>query len=122
VGVGTKSVAKLLIVLEKAGAPTRVVIAKHDVVALGKIAPSLVLCDLDGLDVDPLEWLRQARFVLPGSIIIVYTNARSQSWLRACHSSGANGMLSKKSSESELVSGIRSSIRIGCFTDPNLAA
>jgi DNA-binding NarL/FixJ family response regulator len=109
-------------VLKRAGVPSLPNVVGLDVAGVGRLAPDLLVCDVDGLTVDPLEMLRQMRFVLPACIIVVYTQDIHRSWGLACHLAGANGVLSKASSKAELVLGVRSALRNGCFTDPRFAA
>ncbi len=109
-------------IVKDAKAPLLVTVGRVDVVALGALSPAVLICDLDDLATEPLEVLRQLRFVLPTCIIVVYTLSRKREWGLACHLAGANGVLSKTSNEGELVVGLRSSMRSGCFTDPRLAA
>lgn len=87
-----------------------------------KCLPDILILDVDGLEVDPLEMLRQVRFVLPGCLLVVYTHTTTEAWARACHLAGANCVLSKASPESQLALGLRNAIRIGSFTDPHFAA
>jgi len=98
------------------------VVSHLTVVGIGRIKPELLVCDIDGSEADPLELLRQVRFVLSGSIILVYTSRANSSWNVGCHTAGANGLLSKQSNVTELAVGIRSALRIGCYTDPRCAA
>jgi len=73
-------------------------------------------------EADPLELLRQVRFVLSVSLILVYMDCPNGSWNVDYHAAGANGLLSKQSSITELAVGLRSALRSGCFTDPRCAA
>ena len=109
-------------VLERAGLPMSPSVASLDVVELGKLAPDVLIADLDGLTVDPIERLRQLRFVLPSCIIVIYTANATRTWAVKCHLAGANCVLSKDSNETELAAGVRSALRNGCFTDPRLSA
>jgi DNA-binding NarL/FixJ family response regulator len=84
----------------------------------GKIAPDLLVCDIDALDVDPLEFLRRVRFVLPQCTIAVYAGVMESAWAVRCHLAGANCLLSKDSDERSISSGLRNAISIGCYTDP----
>jgi DNA-binding NarL/FixJ family response regulator len=120
-GIDREHVAMFETVLRAAGVPARTVVDHVSVAELGKLAPGLLVCDLDGLDVDPLEKLRQLRFVLPASIIAVYTDNAKVSWSKACHLAGANGLFSKASSAAEVARGIKGTLRQGCFTDPRFA-
>jgi DNA-binding NarL/FixJ family response regulator len=120
--IARKDVPLLGAALKGAGAPNLAIVARLEVVALRKLAPDLLIADIDDLEVDPLEMLRQLRFVLPDCVIVVYTAIMKSSWGRACHLAGASGLLSKEAHESQLISGLRRVIRTGCFTDPRFAA
>ena len=92
------------------------------VVGIGTVKPELFVCDVDRSEADPLELLRQVRFVLSVSLILVYTACANGSWKVDYHAAGANGLLSKQSNITELAVGIRSAMRIGSFTDPRCVA
>jgi DNA-binding NarL/FixJ family response regulator len=108
--------------LKGAGESGHTIVARLDVGALGKLAPNVLIADIDRLKVDPLEALRQLRFVLPECVIVIYTSGSEPSWGRACHLAGANGVLSKKSHESQLAAGLKHALLTGCFTDSRLAS
>jgi DNA-binding NarL/FixJ family response regulator len=108
--------------LRGAGEPGLAIVTHLDVAALGKLAPDVLIADVDQLDVDPFEVLRQVRFVLPQCLIVVYSGAEKRSWSRACHLAGASCVLSKESREPQLISGLRHAMQSGCFTDPRFAA
>jgi DNA-binding NarL/FixJ family response regulator len=108
--------------LKGAGEPYLTVVAHLDVARLGKLAPDVLVADIDRLNVDPLEMLRQLRFVLPECVIVVYTATIKSSWSRACHLAGASCLFSKEALESQLITGLQRAIRTGCFTDPGFAA
>jgi DNA-binding NarL/FixJ family response regulator len=120
--IDPKDIPLLVAALSGAGEPSLTIVARFDVAALRKIAPDVLVVDVDGLEVDRLEMLRQVRFVLPECIIVVYTEDTKSSWGRACHLAGANCLLSKEARESQLIAGLRRAIRTGCFTDPRFAA
>lgn len=120
--IDPKDVALLSAALKGAGEPGLTVAAHLDVVELAKLAPDLLIADVDRQEVDPLELLRQLRFVLPECVIVVYTGAVKRSWGRACHLAGASCVLSKESRKPLLVSGLRHAIQSGCFTDPRVSA
>ncbi len=101
---------------------TPVVQARLGVTDVGLLAPNVLVVDLDGLEVDPIETLRMLRFVLPGCMIAVYTNVLEEAWAIACHMAGANCLLSKASDASGIAAGLRGSLRSGCFTDPSFRA
>jgi DNA-binding NarL/FixJ family response regulator len=100
------------------GAPCSPLLAGLDVATLGRIAPELLVCDIDQPDVDRLELLRQIRFVLPDCIIAAYTGLMQRSWGRACHLAGANCLLAKDSSTERLSEGLHAAFLSGCYTDP----
>ncbi|MGC1381918.1 MAG: hypothetical protein WA814_12950 [Candidatus Baltobacteraceae bacterium] len=109
-------------VLTGAGESGLAIVARLDVAAIRKLAPEVLIADIDRLEVDQLEVLRQLRFVLPDCVIVVYTAIAKPHWGRACHLAGASGLLSKESQESQLIAGLRRAIQTGCFTDPRCAA
>jgi DNA-binding NarL/FixJ family response regulator len=121
-GVDPKHIPLLRTALKAAAAPDLTIVAHLDVIALRKLAAEVLVVDIDALKVDPLEMLRQLRFVLPDCVIVVYTATIESSWGRACHLAGATCSLSKEAHESQLISGLKRAIRTGCFTDPRFAA
>ena len=120
--IAPDKVALFRLVVKRAKAPPLIVTARVDVVALRAVSPDLLICDLDSLETDPLETLRQLRFVLPQCVIVLYTLNTKRSWGVSAHTAGANGVLSKKSSESELAVGLKLAMSDGCFPDPRLRA
>src|SRR5579863_2973271 len=92
--------------LKGAGESGYTLVAALDVAALGRLAPDILVADIDHLKVDSLEALRQLRFVLPECIIVVYTAGVGSSWGRSCHLAGATCVLSKESNESQLTTGL----------------
>jgi DNA-binding NarL/FixJ family response regulator len=120
--VDPDDVALIGAALKGAGEAALSIIARLDVSELGKLAPDILIVDIDRLEIDPLEVLRRLRFVVPECVIVVYTGTMQHSWSRACHLAGANCVLSKESPESQLSVGLRSAIWGGCYTDPRFAA
>jgi hypothetical protein len=108
-------------VLKAAGEASPASVARLDVLELGRLAPGLLVCDIDDIDADPLELLRQIRFVLPDCLIAVYTHVVERKWGLACHLAGANCLLAKGSDERELSRGLRDALESGCYTDPQFA-
>jgi DNA-binding NarL/FixJ family response regulator len=121
-GIHRSAVPLLSAVLRAAGLSPLATIARLDVTELGKLAPDLLVCDVDELDVDRLEFLRRIRFVLPGCLIAVYTGVMKRPWGLQCHLAGANCLLSKGSDEAALSLGVRDTLLSGCYTDPGFAA
>ncbi len=97
-------------------------VAALDVGKLGALRPTVLICDVDAVNVDSLELLRQLRFVLPECLIVLYTANVRRGWSVACHLAGVNAMLLKDSSEALLADGLRNVLRTGCYTDPRFAA
>jgi DNA-binding NarL/FixJ family response regulator len=120
--IDPEKVPLLRLVVKRAKAPTLIVTSRVDVVGLRTVSPDVLICDLDALETDPLEMLRQLRFVLPRCIIVIYTSNAKRSWGLSCHTAGASGVLSKDSSETELAAGLKLAMADGCFTDPRLRA
>lgn len=120
--VNPKDISLLGATLKAAGEPGLTIIAHLEVAALGKLSPDVLIADVDRQKVDPLELLRQLRFVLPECVIVVYTGTVTRAWGRACHLAGASCVLSKESGKASLTSGLQRAIETGCFTDPRFAA
>lgn len=112
----------LTAVVERIEADAVVKTARLDVSELGKMAPGLLVCDVDDVGVDSLELLRQFRFVLPDCVIAVYSGVMTIAWGRDCHLAGVNCVLAKDSSEADLTTGLRDALVSGCYTDPHFAA
>ncbi|MGD1065654.1 MAG: hypothetical protein ABR975_02455 [Vulcanimicrobiaceae bacterium] len=121
-GIDPTKVSTFRAAFKAAGVPAPASLARLDVTELGKLAPSLLVCDIDDCTVDPLELLRQLRFVLPESMIAVYTGDMERTWGLACHLAGANCLLSKRSNGPTLSAGLRGALKSGCYTDPRFAA
>src|SRR5271167_4678682 len=90
-GIDGVMVPVLSAACKAAGERALAVVARLDVSEIGRLRPGLLICDVDDIDVDPLELLRRLRFVLPDCLIAVYTGVRKRSWSLACHLAGANG-------------------------------
>ncbi len=97
-------------------------VARLNITELGAAHLNLLVCDVDAVDVDPLELLRQLRFVLPECLIVLYTGVLQRRWSIECHLAGVNAMLAKVSSEPQLAAGLRDVMLSGCYTDPRFAA
>jgi DNA-binding NarL/FixJ family response regulator len=121
-GIDSSMVPLLSNVLKAAGELPLATLTRLDVAELRRVAPDLLVCDVDGIAVDPLELLRQVRFVLPDSLIAVYTGVMKRTWGVACHFAGANCLLSKDSTVAQLAEGLESALLSGCYTDPRFAA
>ncbi len=97
-------------------------VAQVDVPVLRALAPDVLVIDFDRLEADPIESIRQLRFVLPDCIIVIYTAGTNSDVIRACHNAGANCLLSKSSDEAQLAAGLRRAMWSGCFTDPRFVS
>jgi DNA-binding NarL/FixJ family response regulator len=120
-GIAADKVEMLGTALQSAGAVVPPVIARLQVAELGKLGPTSLVCDVDSLAIDPLEMIRQVRFVLPECLIAIFTGKGEGSWALSCHLAGANCVVSSESSERELTFGLRRVLQSGCFTDPRFA-
>jgi DNA-binding NarL/FixJ family response regulator len=121
-GIERKDIPMFGLVLRAAGVPGTALVGNLDVGELGTLKPALLVCDVDGSDVDGLELLRQLRFVLPDCLLAVYTGVVTRTWGVACHLAGVNCMLTKNSRVTRLAAGIRGALRSGCYTDPEFSA
>jgi DNA-binding NarL/FixJ family response regulator len=120
-GIAADKVDMLSAALQRSGAVVPPVIAQLVVPELGKVAPAILICDVDSLATDPLEMIRQLRFVLPECLITIFTATVGGSWALSCHLAGANCILSSESTERQLTFGLRRVLLSGCFTDPRFA-
>jgi len=109
-------------VFKAAGEAPVAILACLDIFELEELAPDLLVCDIDGIDVDPLEFLRQIRFVLPDCLVVVYTGVMERTWGLVCLLAGANCLLSKDSDEQHLTTGLQAALQSGCYTDPRFVA
>lgn len=85
-----------------------------------KYAPNLLLIDFDHLlrANDPIESIRQLRFVLPECTIAVLSSTLRRSWAAQCHLAGATCLLAASSKRERMLAGIRHAVQNGCYTDP----
>lgn len=88
-----------------------------EVAKIARHAPRAVLVDLDNLQTDRLECLRQLRFVLPQSAIVAVLSDSLEDWAAQCHLAGASGVL-LRSTLPRVLAGLRRAVRHGCYTDP----
>lgn len=121
-GIDKTLVPMFSAVFKAAGESPLATLARLDVPELGRLGPNVLICDVDASEKDPLELLRQIRFVLPECLIAVFTGSTKRTWGVACHLSGANCLLSKESSQRQLSKGLRGALQSGCYTDPRFAA
>jgi DNA-binding NarL/FixJ family response regulator len=122
VGVAPEDTPRLTAALNAAVSAADVTVALLDLAMLSAMGPELMILDIDRLRIEPLEALRQLRFVLPNAAIVVYTSSTQRTLIRDCHNAGANCLLSKSSTVSQLATGLRHAMSSGCYTDPRLAA
>jgi len=93
-------------------------VSRHiDLKGLLNLQPRVLFLDLDFIEDEPLETIRLLRTLLPEAYICVYTSDRSDGWSKECHFSGANAVFSKSAQRHELVTGIRSTLATGIYTD-----
>jgi len=121
-GIDGSMVAMFSDVLKAAGELPLTTLARLDVAELRRLAPDLLVCDIDAVAVDAVELVRRIRFVIPDCLIAVYTGDMRRTWGLACHLAGANCLLSKDSDREQLADGLRSALQSGCYTDPRFAA
>lgn len=90
-------------------------------VTIGALAPlrlDFLLIDAEQFELDPLETLRMMRFVLPKCVIAIHTDVGGSTWPFECHLAGANCVLLKGTAAADITTGIRRTLRTGCYTDP----
>jgi DNA-binding NarL/FixJ family response regulator len=105
-------------VLSEAGFSVVISLETLSLDELGRNEPTVVFIDIDFIDVDPINALRQTRQVVPNSTICAYTGRADAGWAAACIRAGANCVMSKSAVPSEIVAGILRAIRVGSYVDP----
>jgi DNA-binding NarL/FixJ family response regulator len=90
------------------------------VAKIAQHAPRVILVDLDHLQTDRLEGVRQLRFVLPDCTIAVVSAELNGAWAARCHMAGATGVLSPGDAP-HMLAGLLSAVRSGCYTDPSFS-
>jgi hypothetical protein len=121
-GIETAALPHLISTLTLIGSSAPATVREIDVAAIGALEPDLVVMNVDGLALDPLEPIRMTRFLLQSSVIAVFTGKLEHSWGLSCHLAGANCLLSNRSSDDETALGLLRAMRSGCFTDPAFEA
>jgi DNA-binding NarL/FixJ family response regulator len=84
---------------------------------LGRNEPTVVFIDIDFIEVDPINALRQIRQVVPNATICAYTGRTDEGWAASCIRAGANCVISKSAAPSEIVAGIQRAVRVGSYVD-----
>lgn len=87
---------------------------------LRKRAPDVVFVDPDYLALEATRTVRVIRRCAPESLICLYTSCMASEWSRACFTAGANAIVTKYASDSEIVAGVRVALRVGTYADPRL--
>ncbi|HEY8298360.1 MAG TPA: response regulator [Candidatus Baltobacteraceae bacterium] len=82
-----------------------------------RTAPDVVFADIDFFRNDAPSTIRKMRRQSPQSLICVYTSQMAASWAKLCHVAGANAVLTKLSTDSELLVAVRSTLAVGAYTD-----
>jgi DNA-binding NarL/FixJ family response regulator len=117
-GIEKFAVPRLSAALTAVGYPIPKIVNGVRVTELGLVKPRVLVIDLDSLDGDRFELIRQLRFVLPDCNIAVFTANLAREWATKCHLSGANCLLAKTSDASRIAAGLKQARDFGCFTDP----
>jgi DNA-binding NarL/FixJ family response regulator len=105
-------------VLSEAGFSVIISLETLSLDELGRNEPTVVFIDIDFIDVDPINALRQTRQVVPNATICAYTGNTEEGWSAACIRAGANCVVSKSAVPSEIVAGIQRALRLGSYVDP----
>jgi DNA-binding NarL/FixJ family response regulator len=119
VAIRPEDVPRLTVAINAAFEEVKTTVAQPDIALLNALAPDIIAVDIDQLEIDPIEMLRQLRFVCPDSTIVAFTGSTDASLVRGCHNAGANCLLSKDSNGTQLSAGLRRGMRSGCYTDPH---
>lgn len=82
-----------------------------------KRAPQVIFWDPDYESAATADSVRKLRRCSPQSTICLYTSHVETEWARSCFTAGANAVLTKYASDTEIVAGIRVALRIGTYAD-----
>lgn len=104
-------------VLSEAGFSVVISLATLSLDELGRNEPTVVFIDIDFIEVDPINALRQIRQVVPNATICAYTGRADEGWAASCMRAGANCVISKSAAPSEIVAGIQRALRVGSYVD-----
>jgi DNA-binding NarL/FixJ family response regulator len=81
------------------------------------VQPDVILIDVDFLSADAIGTLRELRELAPDATICSYTGTLDEPWAASCVRAGANCVISKLATPSELVHGILRALRVGSYVD-----
>jgi DNA-binding NarL/FixJ family response regulator len=84
---------------------------------LCRTEPSVIFVDIDFIDVEAVDALRQIRSVLPDATICAYTGGAEEGWAATCTRAGANCVISKSAMPDEIVAGIQRALKVGAYVD-----
>jgi DNA-binding NarL/FixJ family response regulator len=97
-----------------------IIVTSVETLALDELSrnePTVVLIDLDFIEIDPISAIRQIRGVVPNATICAYTAGTEAGWAATCTRAGANCVISKSASPAEIVAGIQRALRVGAYID-----
>lgn len=84
---------------------------------IGRNEPDVVFVDIDFIEVEPITAIRQLHGVVPNATICAYTGRTDPEWAAAIRSAGANCVISKSATPSEIVEAIQRALHVGTFID-----
>jgi DNA-binding NarL/FixJ family response regulator len=93
---------------------SREFVAREDV---ERVRPDVLLIDVDFLSEDAISALRVLRDAAPDCTICAYTGTLDEQWVAACVRAGANCVLSKLATPSEIIHCILRALRLGSYVD-----
>src|SRR5690348_3858929 len=79
--------------------------------------PEVIVWDPDYESTVTADAIRKLRRASAHSAIFLYTSHIETGWARSCFTAGANAILTKYASDTELIAGIRVALRIGTYAD-----
>jgi DNA-binding NarL/FixJ family response regulator len=104
-------------VLSEAGFSIVISLGTLSLDELDRNDPAAVFIDIDFIEGDPINALRQIRQVVPNATICAYTGRADEGWAALCMRAGANCVISKSAATSEIVAGIRRALSVGSYVD-----
>lgn len=116
----TLFIAYLTDVLARADMDVVRIATAFDLGDIERTQPSAVFLDTDFLDGEPVAAVEMVHGALPAAPIFAYVGDTTRGFVEQLTAAGASCILSKNSSPTEVVQGIRDALASGRFIDPRL--
>lgn len=82
---------------------------------VGRVEPAIVFADVDFIEGDAADAIRQLRVAAPEATICAYTGHSDAWWCGVYARAGANCIISKAASPAEIIDGLAQALQVGMF-------